>query len=177
MHAASVHPEPGSNSRNHCIKTSHTRWSKLCLRVLLLASFTFCLSSILIQRIFEIRFAHTLYALYFSLVVQFSKISSPLGSASLSRDLVIIPLSFRFVNTFFKTFLKSFSGLVQAFDRGAVSVTACILYYFPPFLSSTFFHFFPLFSLFGVFHSSYATSSTTFWAIISTMFQYISFFL
>ena len=54
MHAASVHPEPGSNSRKICIKTS-TRTIQSFSE--LDCSFTFCLSSILFKNC-EICFTH-----------------------------------------------------------------------------------------------------------------------
>ena len=67
MHAASVHPEPGSNSRYNCIKTCLQARSNLSS---LICSFYFCLSSILFQNC-EILYFHTLcfriLALYFSL--------------------------------------------------------------------------------------------------------------
>ena len=77
------------------------------LSSLALSFFYFCLSSILILRISEIRFK--LFALYFSLVVQFSRIIRPRSRG----DSAIIPHPFPFVNTFFKTFL-----LFSRFFRG-----------------------------------------------------------
>ena len=74
MHAASVHPEPGSNSRINCIKiTSYEVFQSV--RAFFLSFFYFCLSSILFQN-----FTRSFFALYFcfrfvllqSLVVQFS---------------------------------------------------------------------------------------------------------
>ena len=56
---------------------------------------------------FEIRSHILLYALYFSLVVQFSRIISP---PPFRGDLVIIPQPFSFVNTFFKSFFNFFQG-------------------------------------------------------------------
>ena len=53
MHAASVHPEPGSNSRKICIKTAFA--DLIVFRAWLL--FTFCLSSILFKNC-EICFTH-----------------------------------------------------------------------------------------------------------------------
>ena len=68
--------------------------------------------------------------------------------ASLSRDLVIIPHRPAFVNPFFQTFLKSFSGS-SALPSVLFSLPslrwASILYYIPiPFVKN-FFYFFPLF--------------------------------
>ena len=72
MHAASVHPEPGSNSRSIVLKSLPKKCSNLSS--FFLASFTFCLSSILLRISNEISFA--LYFFRFvllqSLVVQFS---------------------------------------------------------------------------------------------------------
>ena len=90
------------------------------------------------------RFHCTYYALYFSLVVQFSMISC-LRSRG---DLLIIPPSFAFVKTFSKTFLKVFSRLNSRSLRQplpSTSRTACILYYSLLFLSSTFYIFFAIF--------------------------------
>ena len=78
------------------------------LRVLLLAFFYFCLSSILILGISKILRTY-FCASYFPLVVQFSRISSlpPFGDS-----LVIIALPFPFVNTFF----SFFSGFFRFFE-------------------------------------------------------------
>ena len=113
MHAASVHPEPGSNSRNHCIKTTKVSLGQsnlFCFRVLLLASFTFCLSSILILRISEIRFK-LLIALYFSLVVQFSRIISP----PLLRQLEYYTTFLRLCQYLLQKFFHLFSGFSRLF--------------------------------------------------------------
>ena len=86
------------------------------------------MSSILIQRIVRDPFRTYLYALYFSLVVQFSKIS-----AASARDLVIISLPASLVNTFLKSFFnffsKSFSGprLVRDIPPRALAVSLFIL--------------------------------------------------
>ena len=104
MHAASVHPEPGSNSRNHGIKTQTCVCGSIAFEFLLLALY-FCLSSILILRIVRDPFAHTLYALYFSLVVQFSRISV----SAFSRRLVHYTTSAPSCQVFFYFFLKKCS--------------------------------------------------------------------
>ena len=110
MHAASVHPEPGSNSRKICIKTSLGTIQSFELDCSLL----FCLSSILFKNC-EICFTHGLDlsrpALYSSLVVQFSMIVCHADRffIPILRSLDIISLSTPFVNTFFEifsTFLK-----------------------------------------------------------------------
>ena len=146
MHAASVHPEPGSNSRNHCIKTSIRMIQSFCFRVLLLASFTFCLSSILIQRIFEIRFAHTLYALYFSLVVQFSKIIVSLRSRG-ARPCYYTTF-IRLCQAFFENFFKFFSGSSRQLpcypNSHPLGVSLYIILLLPHFVKN-FFYFFPFF--------------------------------
>ena len=59
MHAASVHPEPGSNSRNHGIKTFRRMIQSVCFRVFLLAFVLLLKSSNSLERIYEIMFAHT----------------------------------------------------------------------------------------------------------------------
>ncbi len=148
MHAASVHPEPGSNSRNHCIKTSLAGWSNL-LSSLALSFFYFCLSSILIQRIVRDPFRTYLYALYFSLVVQFSKIS-----AASARDLVIISLPALLVNTFLKSFFNFFQKVFSSLGLSVISLPAssrwaCLFYHFHVGLSSVFFDFLSRFFVFG----------------------------
>ena len=66
MHAASVHPEPGSNSRYHCIKTCVATRFNLYIELLLLA-FYFCLSSILVWIVRDP--LHILYMLCTSLLL------------------------------------------------------------------------------------------------------------
>ena len=73
MHAASVHPEPGSNSRKNYISNTF-RYLKSSRAIYL--SFTFCLSSIFSINSDEISIC-TCNALYFSLVVQFSMTVAP----------------------------------------------------------------------------------------------------
>ena len=99
-----------------------------------LSFFYFCLSSILFVRISEIRFK--LFALYFSLVVQFSRIICRRSCV----DLSIIPLSFSLVNTFSESFFNFFQGFFKLLKaaRPRPLRTACILYYFRLFLSSIF---------------------------------------
>ena len=96
MHAASVHPEPGSNSRKNFI--SDTRRCLTSSRAIYL-SFTFCLSSIL-NKLWRDQYC-TCNALYFSLVVQFSMTMPP----TLADSLTILSYYFGFVNTFFRFFL------------------------------------------------------------------------
>ena len=78
----------------------------ICFRVLLLASFTFCLSSILIQRIFEIR-SHILICF---VLLSCCSIFKDHSVSALRGDLVIIPHPFRLVNPFFKSFFNFFQG-------------------------------------------------------------------
>ena len=61
MHAASVHPEPGSNSRSIVLKSLLKECSNLSS--FFLASFTFCLSSILLRISNEISFALYFFSL------------------------------------------------------------------------------------------------------------------
>ena len=102
MHAASVHPEPGSNSRSIVLKSLPKKCSNLSS--FFLASFTFCLSSILLRISNEISFA--LYFFRFvllqSLVVQFSMTALPF----LCDSLTIISHLFPFVKHFLQIFLK-----------------------------------------------------------------------
>ena len=72
MHAASVHPEPGSNSRYHGIKTSPEEPDSISYASSSLLASLLLLSSILIVNCPSS--VHKLAFLYFSLVVQFSRI-------------------------------------------------------------------------------------------------------
>ena len=99
MHAASVHPEPGSNSRMFVFNLSHLSSNLLSSAF---SSFSyFCLSCICSLRNFRVPFSHILYACTSLFVVQFSMtVSLPLFRDSF----VIISHQYPFVNTFFKLF-------------------------------------------------------------------------
>ena len=107
MHAASVHPEPGSNSRINCIKiTSYEVFQSV--RAFFLSFFYFCLSSILFQN-----FTRSFFALYFcfrfvllqSLVVQFSMTDL----YCIQNIQLYYSITIRFVcQAFFITFLNFF---------------------------------------------------------------------
>ena len=116
MHAASVHPEPGSNSRIFCINSLLSKCNYHSS--FLLASFTFCLSSILFQNLTRSLSHYTLtrilykFALYFlqSLVVQFSMTDfyQLLQNIQLRYYITFAPrLSSTFFN-FFQTFFGFF---------------------------------------------------------------------
>ena len=108
MHAASVHPEPGSNSRSIVLTSLPKECSNLSS--FFLASFTFCLSSILLRISNEISFA--LYFFRFvllqSLVVQFS-MTNLLKPLKVTASLLYHKL-IRFVKYFFSTFQNFFRG-------------------------------------------------------------------
>ena len=101
MHAASVHPEPGSNSQTNCIS------SALAVRFLselfILAFFTFLeLCSLWFWQIFVFALAFLLCTSIFCCsIVKFQ-------SRPFCERLSIISLSFSLVNTFFKISLKNF---------------------------------------------------------------------
>ena len=119
MHAASVHPEPGSNSRANCILTA------LAVEILCracLALFT-CLSmspsrdriEISFKEIrdsFALAFACTLISCC-SIVNDPRQISLPLR---VLRDSIIIPHLFPFVKRFLKSFLKNFRIFQKPFN-------------------------------------------------------------
>ena len=120
-----------------------------CFRVLLLASFTFCWVVFSSVRISEIRFK--LFALYFSLVVQFSKI------ISVSRSRVPTFLLYHISSALSIPFLKSFLGFFKKFWSQLVrcglslpSALAVSLYILPLFflLVKNFFDFFLIFLTF-----------------------------
>ena len=120
-----------------------------------LSFFYFCLSSILFVRISEIRFK--LFALYFSLVVQFSRIICRRSCV----DLSIIPLSFSLVNTFsksFSTFFKVFSSSRKQLGR---SPCGQLVYY--TLFSIKCQHLFSFFFTFSIRDSFTTTFCTTFY--------------
>ena len=109
MHAASVHPEPGSNSRKYCILSPFgvKTYSRAFVALLLLL----CLSSILNLNCSSLHRTFV-FALYLSLccsIFNDRSLGFRLASRLRSRgDLVIISHRLPFVNTFFKTFLSFF---------------------------------------------------------------------
>ena len=107
MHAASVNPEPGSNSRNHSILTPGEGRLK---SIPSLIAHYFFLRVFLFSELSRY-FSHLL-CFVLSLVVQFSRIIlSPFCG-----DLHIITQRKRLVNTFFQNFLKFF---LQSISCGA----------------------------------------------------------
>ena len=106
MHAASVHPEPGSNSRMFVFNLASA--SSNHFECYLSFSY-FCLSCICSLRNFRVPFLHILYACTSLFVVQFSMTVS---LARFADSFVIISQSFPFVNTFFKSFLTFFGSFV-----------------------------------------------------------------
>ena len=133
MHAASVHPEPGSNSRMFVSKISQRR-SQISIRAWLL--FTFCLSSISL-RIVEFR-SHTIHeslhvqCLYFPLVVQFSM--TDFRPRSL-RSLIIISQPDPFVKGFFKLFWNFFKLFFQPLLNSRSRRDSPIILHHSPFVN------------------------------------------
>ena len=120
MHAASVHPEPGSNSRSIVLKSLPKKCSNLSS--FFLASFTFCLSSILLRISNEISFA-----LYF-----FSLCTSSISCCSIFNDqfrcpsMVTASLLYHIRSPFVKYFFQLFKTFFVAFLPPAF---ATLLYY------------------------------------------------
>ena len=116
MHAASVHPEPGSHSRTNCISTS-SRMTKPFYSSRFWLFLLFCVCRSVLPKRFSfqrnLRFRTCLFACTSSPVVQLSMINrhslsrSDLSSPSRS-DSIIIPPFAPFVKYFFKSFLKTF---------------------------------------------------------------------
>ena len=108
MHAASVHPEPGSNSRKYCILSPFgvKTYSRAFVALLLLL----CLSSISQFELFEFTSHFFVFALYFSLRCSiFNDRSSPqFLTATLLLYHTSFPLSILF-SKFFQLFSKLFS--------------------------------------------------------------------
>ena len=99
MHAASVHPEPGSNSRKNFI--SNTLRCLTSSRAIYL-SFTFCLSSIL-NKLWWDQYLHLQCFVLLSCCSIFND-----RAALLADSLTILSHLFSIVNTFLKSFLKKF---------------------------------------------------------------------
>ena len=102
MHAASVHPEPGSNSRKIYI-ISTLRWLQSFFELFILASFTLLSIYNSYRRDLHLHF----FALYLSLVVQFS-MTIAIPFCGTARILYHIRKSLS--STFLKVFQKTFSS-------------------------------------------------------------------
>ena len=155
MHAASVHPEPGSNSRKFVSYHLSVLQSYFRAFVALLLLFELYFNSLNCRD----STSHFLFALYLSLCCSIfnDRFAVPRSySRYLSRgDSTIISHRSRFVNTFFKSFFTffrvfSFGVLKTLFPLGfSLSHpsfrTACILYYLSSLLSRGFLKFFGIF--------------------------------
>ena len=130
MHAASVHPEPGSNSRLFCIKitlSSVPILSSFFSQLLLL----FCLSSILFQNLTRYFFRTILSSAYFSVS---SLCTSSISCCSIFNDrfrcLQNIQLCQYITNatTLSSTFLTFFQVF---FSLGSASFATLLYYHIP----------------------------------------------
>ena len=135
MHAASVHPEPGSNSRMFVFNLASA--SSNHFECFFLSFSYFCLSCICSLRNFRVPFSHILICLYFSLRCS---IFNDRFAAFFRDSFVIISHRFPFVNRFFEIFLSFFKNLFSRYNIIKLSVfwTACILYHIVYFLSIPF---------------------------------------
>ena len=140
MHAASVHPEPGSNSRANCIwtVTGLNLVCRACLALYTLLSMSRIRDrfEILFSKKFRDSFASS-FCLYFNLLLfncQWSARIPPLFQRRVFRDLFIIPHLFPFVKRFLKSFSKIFA-VFFCFQLAAVFVAArCQLAYYSTFV-------------------------------------------
>ena len=105
MHAASVNPEPGSNSLKNYI--SSPSGLKTFFRAII-CSFYFCLSSIL-KKLRDSSFTHLHMLCTSSLVVQFSMTNVPFPS--FSGQLVYYITIFSICQALFSIFLKFFQNI------------------------------------------------------------------
>ena len=134
MHAASVHPEPGSNSLKNCILQTEVR--KIFFRAKILASSYFCMS--IYNSLTRLSFSH----LQCFALISCCSIFNDRFAAHPADSLYIISPTARIVNTFLKLFQISFSviGLPSVGDPYSISLPK-------PFVN-TYFHFFQnIFSL------------------------------
>ena len=120
MHAASVHPEPGSNSRSVCINTRcmqvlfpASRTNLFLLRAFAL-SFLYSLLSIVSLRIFEFRISHILS---FSMLCTSSLFTVHLSriAAPSRRQLVYCTTFFRLCQGVFQKFFRLFFAPSDSF--------------------------------------------------------------
>ena len=127
MHAASVHPEPGSNSRiivfNRPSMDRSNLYSSFLLLAFLFLKFTlveFCT----LQRIFRDSYFRTYICFVLLSVIQLSRtnfFTLPLFCGSL----IIISQRLCFVNRFFKTFFKKFR--LFSIDQSSSAVLSAAL--------------------------------------------------
>ena len=173
MHAASVHPEPGSNSRINCIHHSFRCHKSSELSLALYFALSMC--PVLTGHLFKgfPRFRTRSFAC--TSISCCSIVNDPSGfrfcfchhcladSRCLADSLTIISLSFPFVKGFSKLFEKVFStapGTLSASPLGSRSRSAPYYTTLPPLLSRGFFNFFGLFQR-NLSKSSTATSMRT----------------
>ena len=140
MHAASVHPEPGSNSLKNVISTASSRRPpKPFSELIILASLTFSSYSMC----FLTRFLHT-YSVFEISVVQFSKTKflSRACPWTPARPLYYTPLK-PVCQYFFQKFFNFFQsldplGLSEPLNRRPSSRGARLVYHFLSLLSIPF---------------------------------------
>ena len=171
MHAASVHPEPGSNSRNHGIKTWGLPHDPILLPSLALSFFYFCLSSILLK---NFRVPLHISMLCTSLLLfnfqRSSRLEVPFSPQPRFRATLLLyhfrsGLSTPFSKLFSKSF-KSFSRTCPSlFLRGSAPLLVDSLYIIllSSFFVKGFFWFFSFFVAFGELNSFYRSKCTTFY--------------
>ena len=143
MHAASVYPEPGSNSLKNYISTPYgvnTFFQSFSdFKILLL-----CLVCVFFWNFRDLSHDTSLHrSLCFisRLVVQFSM---TYAAQLLPSDLVIIPHTLPFVNTFLKSFSHFFLARSSSLARYLLrfSCAAPLVYHFPLLFVKLFFAFF-----------------------------------
>ena len=126
MHAASVHPEPGSNSQTNCISSAVA--VRFLSELFILAFFTFL--ELCSLWFWQILYSHLLFCfVLLSSVVQLSSFNR----APFCERLSIISLSFHFVKYFLKISLKIFwpafewflSCFLRQLDYYTTSVLLC----------------------------------------------------
>ena len=114
MHAASVHPEPGSNSLKNCILYAEAHKIFFRAKILSFSYFFEYYSMCFLTRFLT----HLLFSQKFCFrnsVVQFSRIDAR-GSVPSRDSFVSIPHLFPFVNPFFQIF-SGFLGLFSLFVK------------------------------------------------------------
>ena len=98
MHAASVNPEPGSNSRNICILSDRRRSVKIYSE-LDCSFFTF------FRVVFSFRIARCSFALACFILISYCSIFKDHSPSPFRDSLIIISHHLHLVNTFFQFFL------------------------------------------------------------------------
>ena len=141
MHAASVHPEPGSNSRKNFISTA---FRHLTSSRAIYLSFTFCLSSIL-NKLWRDQYLHLQCFVLLSCCSIFNDRRYPLSRTAWLLYHIVSPLSiplFKFLKNFLRSFKAQIPWYLRPLFRESLSIILLLLLFV-----KHFFHFLQILKL------------------------------